>query len=58
MKAGKLAIRPWLSCPYTEHMLVDLPSSVVDLEIQLEINPISFEPHPPNFENQLLKMLK
>ena len=29
MKSGKLAIRPWLSCPYNEHMLVDLPSSVV-----------------------------
>ena len=29
MKAGKLAIRPWKSCPYTEYTLVDLPSSVV-----------------------------
>ena len=29
MKAGKLVIRPWLSCPYNEHTLVDLPSSVV-----------------------------
>ena len=28
MKAGKSAIRPWLSCPYNEHRLVDLPSSV------------------------------
>ena len=28
MKAGKLAIRPWLSCPYNEHRLLDLPSSV------------------------------
>ena len=28
MKAGKLAIRPWLSCPYNEDRLVDLPSSV------------------------------
>jgi hypothetical protein len=28
MKAGKLAIWPWLSCPYKKHMLVDLPSSV------------------------------
>ena len=29
MKAGMLAIRPWLSCQYNENMLVDLPSSVV-----------------------------
>ena len=29
MKAGKLAIRPWLCCPYNEHTLVDLPSSVL-----------------------------
>ena len=28
MKAGKLAIPPWLSCPYNEHMLMDLPSSM------------------------------
>ena len=28
MKARKLAIRPWLSYPYNEHTLVDLPSSV------------------------------
>ena len=28
MKAGKLAIWPWLSCPYNENTLVDLPSSV------------------------------
>ena len=28
MKSGKLAIRPWLSCPYNENMLADLPSSV------------------------------
>ena len=28
MKAGMLAIRPWLSCPYNEHTLVDLPSSM------------------------------
>ena len=32
MKAGKLAIWPWLSCPYNENTLVDLPSSV-DLTI-------------------------
>ena len=31
MKAGKLAIRPWLSCPYSEHRLVDLPSSLLSL---------------------------
>ena len=29
MKTGKLAIRPWLSCPYNEITLVDLQSSVV-----------------------------
>ena len=29
MKAGKSAIWPWLSCPYNEHTLVDLPSFVV-----------------------------
>ena len=29
MKAGKLAIRPWLRCPSNEHTLVDFPSSVV-----------------------------
>ena len=29
MKAGKLAIWPWLSCPYNKNALVDLPSSVV-----------------------------
>ena len=28
MKAGKLAIRPWLSCTYNENTLADLPSSV------------------------------
>ena len=28
MKAGKLAIRPWLSCQYNENTLVDLPSSM------------------------------
>ena len=28
MKAGKSAIQPWLSCPYNEHTLMDLPSSV------------------------------
>ena len=28
MKARKLAIRPWLSCQYTENTLMDLPSSV------------------------------
>ena len=28
MKAGKLAIRPWLICQYNENTLVDLPSSV------------------------------
>ena len=32
MKAGKLAIRPWLSCPYNKHTLVDLPSSVLYFE--------------------------
>ena len=26
MKAGKLAIWPWLSCQYTENILTDLPS--------------------------------
>ena len=30
MKAGKLPIRPWLSCQYNEHTPVDLPSSVSD----------------------------
>ena len=29
MKAGKSAIWPWLSCPYNEHTLMDLPSSVI-----------------------------
>ena len=28
MKAGKLAIWPWMSCPYNKHTLVDLPSSM------------------------------
>ena len=28
MKVGKLAIRPWLSCQYTENTLMDLLSSV------------------------------
>ena len=28
MKAGKLAIRPWLACQYNENTLVDLPYSV------------------------------
>ena len=32
MKAGKLPIWPWLSCPYNEHTLVDLPSSVLYFE--------------------------
>ena len=31
MKAGKLAIQPWLSCPYNKHTLVDLPSFVFTL---------------------------
>ena len=30
MKAGKSAIRSWLSCQYNENTVVDLPSSVVD----------------------------
>ena len=29
MKAGKSAIRPWMSCPYNDNTLLDLPSSVV-----------------------------
>ena len=29
MKAGKLAIRPWLSCPYNKTTLEDLPPSVL-----------------------------
>ena len=29
MKAGKLAIWPWLSCPYNKHRLVDLQSSML-----------------------------
>ena len=33
MKAGKLAIQPWLSCPFSENTLVDLPSSVVLLKL-------------------------
>ena len=45
MKAGKLAIRPWLSCPYIENALVDFPSSVaatdvfvfLDLQCQMTI---------------------
>ena len=28
MKAGKLAIWPWLICQYNKNTLVDLPSSV------------------------------
>ena len=28
MKAGKSAIWPWLCCPYNQHTLMDLPSSV------------------------------
>jgi hypothetical protein len=36
MKAGKLAIRPWLSCPHNEHRLVDLPSSVLQRMKDLE----------------------
>ena len=30
MKAGKSAIRSWLSCQYNKNTVVDLPSSVVD----------------------------
>ena len=33
MKAGKLTIRPWLSCQYNENMLVDVPSSVFNRDI-------------------------
>ena len=32
MKTGKLAIWPWLSCPYNNHTLVNLQSSVVGPE--------------------------
>ena len=32
MKTGKLAIRHWLSCPYNNHTLVNLQSSVVGPE--------------------------
>ena len=28
MKGGKLTIQTWLSCPFSEHRLLDLPSSV------------------------------
>ena len=28
MKAGRLAVRPWLVCQYIKNTLVDLPSSV------------------------------
>ena len=28
IKAGKLAIRPWLSCQYTENTLMDEPSDL------------------------------
>ena len=45
MKAGKLAICPWLICQYTENMLMDLPSSVIsgktynlDLNAQIKIH--------------------
>ena len=31
MKAEKLAIRPWLSCPYSENTLMDLPASVAEM---------------------------
>ena len=31
MKAGKLAIQPWLVCQYNKNMLVDLLSSVIPL---------------------------
>ena len=37
MKAGKLAIRPWLSCQCNENTLVDLPSSVSKVKIVEEI---------------------
>ena len=37
MKAGKSAIRPWLSCQYNENTLVDRPSSVIDFHIFQEI---------------------
>ena len=29
MKSEKLVIRPWLSCPYYKHTLMDLQSSMV-----------------------------
>ena len=39
LKAGKSAIRPWLSCQYNENTLVDLPSSV-----STSINKVALEP--------------
>ena len=33
MKAGKLAIRPWLICQYNENTLMELPSSVQQTNI-------------------------
>ena len=41
MKAGKSAIRPWLSCPYNEHTLMDLPSSVGQPKFWTQRNPIT-----------------
>ena len=57
MKTGKLAIRPWLSCPYNEHMLVDLPSSVSQGENLSEIKPPLSAAVSPSHETQTIRSL-
>ena len=48
LKAGKSAIRPWLSCPYNENALVDLPSSVVICGTTEKVSPSDFTFIGPN----------
>ena len=41
MKAGKLAIRPWLSCQYTENTLMDKPWLRTDTMNEAEVKNLS-----------------
>ena len=44
MKAGKLAILPWLSCQYNENTLLDLPSSVYLFKSKQQLSTLRSKP--------------
>ena len=58
MKAGILAIWPWLSYQYKENTLVDLPSSVLKVVIQLQSNFGSNVPVKIDFKKRIKVVTK